>query len=242
VPAPTPFTREGLHGWSWDARADAWAEYVAQLRVFAEREGHAHVPQRHTENGTKRCTWVSVQRSYRGTLPPERRARRESTPGWTWDPYPEGWDENYAALERFVDPEGHARVPQKHVENGVKLGSWVAEQRANEGKLSKERRARLEALPGWSWSAVADALAGNLAALHAFVDREGHARVPVPRIPRATRSIARLDLGAPRRCLGPKTSLLCTTSSTGRARPGVPYDHIGKRNQTRHLDLHPAQG
>jgi hypothetical protein len=72
---------EALPGWSWDARADAWAVYVDRLRAFAEREGHARVPQRHTEHGTKLGTWVAVQRRYRATLPPERRAQLEAIPG-----------------------------------------------------------------------------------------------------------------------------------------------------------------
>jgi Helicase associated domain len=55
------------------------------------------------------------------------------------------------ALER----EGHSRVPFAHREDDQTLGRWVGHQRKmyHRGKLDPERRARLEALPGWTWEA-----------------------------------------------------------------------------------------
>jgi hypothetical protein len=43
-----------------------------------------------------------------------------------------------------------------HIEDGVKLGGWVAEQRAERRNLSPGRVAQLEALPGWSWTVSQD--------------------------------------------------------------------------------------
>jgi hypothetical protein len=57
-------------------------------------------------------------------------------------------------LQRFIDREGHARVPFAYRdEEGYPLGSWVNEQRTahHRGKLTSERVRRLEAQPGWKW-------------------------------------------------------------------------------------------
>jgi hypothetical protein len=56
-------------------------------------------------------------------------------------------------LEEFTSREGQARVPTRHIEGPFHLGAWVANQKHvyRLGKLSAERIARLEALPGWVW-------------------------------------------------------------------------------------------
>jgi hypothetical protein len=65
------------------------------------------------------------------------------------------WRETYGRLLRFVEREGHARVPSTHMEEGTRLGSWVIGQRqaGRAGSLARERTQLLEALPGWVWLA-----------------------------------------------------------------------------------------
>ena len=75
----------------------------------------------------------------------------EELPGWTWTVSEDVWDERYGLVKRFAAREGHSRVPQKHVEDGIALGKWVSVQRAKRDALPPERRAKLEALPGWTW-------------------------------------------------------------------------------------------
>ena len=83
-----------------------------------------------------------------------------------------------------MEREGHARVPQAHVESfqgaEVRLGTWVSSRRVdrNAGRLSAERIAVLEAVPGWIWDLLEADYQENLGALGQFVEREGHARVP----------------------------------------------------------------
>jgi hypothetical protein len=53
-------------------------------------------------------------------------------------------------LERFKHREGHCSVPEKHNENGQKLGLWVSNQRKRSDRLSVERMQRLDQL-GFIW-------------------------------------------------------------------------------------------
>jgi superfamily II DNA or RNA helicase len=173
---------EGVRGWVWDAKEAAWNDGFTRLLDFVEREGHARIPGGHREDGYRLGEWVGVQRSaYRKKkLDPKRRARLEAVPGWTWDTLEAAWEAAFARLQRFVQREGHARVPQATHEDGYHLGRFVAKQRRayRNGKLDTPRRARLEALPGWMWEAREDRWEQGFAHLKQFVKREGHARVP----------------------------------------------------------------
>jgi hypothetical protein len=143
---------ESIPGWFWGRKADhIWERKFSLLRQYADREGHAHPPYDHLEDGEKLGQWVVTQRSERTKISPERRARLEELRGWTWTVSEDVWDERYGLVKRFAAREGHSRVPQKHVEDGIALGKWVSVQRAKRDTLPPERRAKLEALPGWTW-------------------------------------------------------------------------------------------
>ena len=94
------------------------------------------------------------------------------------------YQRHLGALRQYAARKGHARVPQVHVEpfNGEKLnlGTWVNNRRAEygKGKLSAERVAELEAVPGWEWDPFEAAYQRNLGALRQYAAREGNARVP----------------------------------------------------------------
>ena len=172
---------ETLPGWTWHPYRDDWAAAVAALRAFVAREGHARVPPGHVENGIALATWVSNRRVDRkaGRLRAARVAELEALPGWTWETPASDWAAPIEALRSFVAREGHARVPDRHVEAGFQLGRWVMNRRLEyrAGRLDPARVAELEAIPRWSWGPVADDRNAAMVALRAFVAREGHARV-----------------------------------------------------------------
>jgi superfamily II DNA or RNA helicase len=146
---------EAQPGWDWERTDDSWEKALAHLVAFVERTGHSMVPKAHKEQGFGLGTWVSRQRT-RGPskLGPVRAGELEALPGWTWDKDESSWDLAYDHLVAFVGREGHARVPQSHIEDGFKLGQWVSVQRgkAKNKTLRADRTARLEALPGWTWA------------------------------------------------------------------------------------------
>lgn len=89
------------------------------------------------------------------------------------------WSRNYDLLLGFREREGHTRVPQAHVEEGVRLGRWLSRQRAalRGGSLSAEQTAKLRAA-GVERSRHDARWERAYAALLAFREREGDARVP----------------------------------------------------------------
>ncbi|POX55115.1 helicase [Streptomyces sp. Ru71] len=92
------------------------------------------------------------------------------------------WARGYAALRRYVEREGHARVPYDHREppGPYPLGQWVAEQRRahGAGQLAGKRAERLEQL-GMVWDAADAAFQENLAAARIY--HEQHFTLCAPR-------------------------------------------------------------
>ena len=142
------------------------------------------VPRGFVEDGFRLDSWVSVQRTQyaRKKLSPERIARLEGVHGWAWNSRDDRWEEGFDPLRRFVEREGHARVPVAFVDDDdYSLGTWAAHQRVlyKKGTLEPGLAQRLQALPEWTWGPRVDAWEEGFDRLRRFVDREGHARVPV---------------------------------------------------------------
>jgi hypothetical protein len=90
------------------------------------------------------------------------------------------WEEGLRLLASFAAREGHANVPWEQLEDGFPLGKWVGAKRAQHrrGSMTRQRAARLEAVPGWIWDAVEEQWENGYQSLLQFQQREGHLRVP----------------------------------------------------------------
>jgi metal-responsive CopG/Arc/MetJ family transcriptional regulator len=124
--------------YSWDEQLAALREYVAK---------HNKLPKfAHERLGT----WISTQRSYKDKLTADKQAALEAIPGWVWKMFEiknkHSWDEQHAALREYVAE--HNELPKRiH----MRLGLWIQTQRANKDKLTADKQAALEAIPGWVW-------------------------------------------------------------------------------------------
>jgi hypothetical protein len=136
-------------GFVWDAREDSFESMFTLLKQFVAREGPARVPTTHVEDGQKLGVWAKVLRRRRAEISRVRRAQLEAL-GFTWNLIDDAFENNFSLLEQFVAREGHARVPQLHIEGGRKLGAWVANLRNRRGGLSRERITRLKNV-GFVW-------------------------------------------------------------------------------------------
>jgi hypothetical protein len=142
----------------WDkSRVEHWAQGFAALAKFRAHEGHCCPPQRYIEDNFKLGQWLSVQR-YRKDFLPEEHKRFLDAIRFVWDPRRKVWEQNFAALLKFKQREGHCCVPTDHRENGLKLGWWVATQRRKKRKISKERQTRLNEV-GFVWRALTGSVA-----------------------------------------------------------------------------------
>ncbi|MEI6446894.1 MAG: Helicase associated domain protein [Actinomycetes bacterium] len=160
--------------------SDYFEEGYGRLLAFVEREGHSRVPGSHRDGGFNLGTWVATRRHRRFMLTEDQAARLEALPGWTWTPHESAWEKYFRLLTQFVEREGHARPKGHHIEDGLKLGSWVLRQRTNHsnGSLSLERMQRLENLPRWTWNTNEAAFEEGIEALRDFEATHGHVRVP----------------------------------------------------------------
>ncbi len=174
---------ERLPGWAWNAPAESWEDAFAELKCYVRSHGVARPAVKFKQNGLALGAWVDIQRmAYKAKrISADRIVRLEQLPGWTWTPLDSKWEQGFAALQTFVLREGHARVPKDHDEDGVPLGTWVGNQREfrARGSLADDRQARLERLTGWVWDAVAALWDDAFGLLLKYVEREGHAKVPL---------------------------------------------------------------
>jgi superfamily II DNA or RNA helicase len=125
------------------------------FRSFVSREGHASIPSEHLELGIKLHAWVTNRRQDRrkGRLSQSAIKSLSALPMWSWDPFYESWNAHLNCLQSFQLDKGHTNVPYLHVQNGLRLGAWVAKQQRlyASGQLSPERIKAISSTDGWRW-------------------------------------------------------------------------------------------
>jgi superfamily II DNA or RNA helicase len=160
---------------------ESWMFWFGLLQAYVNEHGHSQVTHEYkTEDGYRLGQWVNTQRTNKDKIAPDRRARLEALPDWSWDVFSDCWDEGFFYLKEFAEREGHCRVLQDYKTNndgGYRLGNWVGVQRTKKDKMDPDRRQRLETLPGWSWNARVDRWEEGFFYLKEFAEREGHCRV-----------------------------------------------------------------
>jgi superfamily II DNA or RNA helicase len=153
-----------------------WERMYGLLVAYHEREGTANVPKMHVEEGERLGLWLQKQRTRfkaRSWSEAERKTKTASALsdaevgrlealGVSWDVQAEQWERMYGLLAAYHEREGTANVPQRHVEEGERLGRWLHTQRTRFKARSwreAERKTKTKA------SALSDAEVSRLEAL-----------------------------------------------------------------------------
>ena len=148
---------ESVPGWVWNTKDERWEKGYTLLNRFVSRNGHAEVPDTHSESGFPLGHWVRHQRQMfrRQILSPDRQAKLQETAGWSWGVKDGHWQRVFRLLCDYEVREGDTNVPGSLIVEGVRFGHWVLLQRSlfKKGRLSPERARRLESLATWTWDA-----------------------------------------------------------------------------------------
>lgn len=172
---------EALPGWTWTPEEDHEARVLEELDAYVATHGSVPLPSLPKPSPALR-NWLTQQRARqrRGTLPAVVYARLATSPGWEWDP---GLADVRRTVELLRPLEGRFYrwwLPTDYEgPGGERLGAWVAEQRRRyrAGRLSAEKVALIESLPGWAWK-DGEAFAHHLELVRAFATVSGGAVLP----------------------------------------------------------------
>lgn len=133
-----------------EANDVVWLEMLDRYKSFVLKLGR--VPMYDSPEDQKLANWIGTQRSYfKDNDLSDKRIQMLIESGFSFDPKEDSFNIAYKQLLNFVGREGHARVKQSHKEQGFNLGSWVSRIRGIRSRLSPQKIALFEALPGWVW-------------------------------------------------------------------------------------------
>ena len=98
---------------------------------------------------------------------------------FVWDQFEFQFEKSLSLLASYEAEFGHCRVPKRTVYKGVKLGSWLQDQRTsfNKGDMPKDRADRLERI-GFVWDEVEYNWEHYFAELADFKEKYGDLSVP----------------------------------------------------------------
>ena len=167
-------------GMQWNT-VDSWTEYFAAAKKYAEQHpavnGLLDIPSEYvTEDGLKIGKWLCNQKErYKdGSLKAEQREQLEQI-GVQWiSQYDRSWMQYYECLKRYVKKTGVCPSANYITEDGMKLGSWITDQRKKygKGKLSKERIQWLEQI-GFVWKPSEEKWMRGFHALEVYLAQNG---------------------------------------------------------------------
>ena len=174
---------ESLTTWHWNPSEEDVESYIAAIKEYEQKFGTSRVTINYKVGDIQLGKWVSHKREdYKsGKLPSELGNLLERTfPDWSWNPFQDAWEENFQGLLKFIQINGHARVPNNEVLDNLKIGIWVAnlKSRYKAGKLSKEDAQRLEkSHPTWTWNLLDQQWEEFFSLLENFRKVHGHCNV-----------------------------------------------------------------
>ncbi len=157
---------------------DCWDQHFAALLKLLEEHGHTRVPFGKEYNGLPLGNWVASLRALKANLSVKRVERLEQL-GFVWNAREADRLEGLAALRKYVEEHGHAKIPtNQKTEDRFPLGRWCSTQKTNKSNLSLEFKEQLNQL-NFIWDIKEEKWKIGFDALKKYVEEHGHARVPI---------------------------------------------------------------
>ena len=159
-----------------------WAACYELAKKYREEHGNLVVPKTYvTEDGTRLGIWICGQRdAYAKGRLTEAQIKSLEELGMSWDRSESKWEQGYNACLKYVREHGDVNtITESYQFEGFRLGQWLRTQRTRygDGKLSKERTERLEAL-GLRWSLQEALWEGGFGHALQFARDNGSLKVP----------------------------------------------------------------
>jgi hypothetical protein len=120
----------------WSDRDARFDRNLDLLRGYKAQFGNCDVPIDYEIDGIKLGTWTSHIRKGGIKLTPEREKMLSDLGFSSLSKSERLFNTKLRLLRQYVAREGNSRVPQAHIEDGIKLGIWVSNLRQGNIKLS----------------------------------------------------------------------------------------------------------
>ena len=173
---------DGLRTLLVERSTNNWDFWYGLLEKYVKENSSSRVPRRFsTENGYRLGAWIGEQKKdfKAKTLFYDRVKKLELFEDWVWDNWDEQWDIAYKALVEYQKDHQHTLVPHRHqLDDGFKLGQWVAVQRRKKDELSPEKVARLNSIEGWVWGVLDERWERGFSELSVYAFNQGNCIVP----------------------------------------------------------------
>lgn len=168
-------------GFEWSPLGTRWDLGLRSVREFIEGNGHCVIPRKFVDqSGFDLGEWVARQRHLQtdGGLA-EEKVRELERLGFVFNSYDASFERGYKELLNYKELNGHIAIPAGFKQAEYGLGEFVVSQRkaAKKGKLSQERKSRLDDL-GFVWDRTEHLWEVAFADMIRFHEEHGHCRVP----------------------------------------------------------------
>jgi hypothetical protein len=124
--------------------------------------------------------WIHKQRTaYKVEQLSDERVDKLNSVRFIWDDLEYKWEQAYAGLVNYKKQYGHSNVTQDCLVDGVSLGLWVSNQRANykNNKLSEIQIEKLNSI-NFVWNSLDEMWNSCYICLVEYKKQNGHCRVP----------------------------------------------------------------
>jgi superfamily II DNA or RNA helicase len=167
-------------GFIWNQNEYSWELGFSNLIKFHAQHRHCNVLSTELTDGYKLGQWVVTQRAAKNEMNPLRLEKLNEL-DFCWDLKAANWASTYILLLKFFEREKHSSVPDNHIEDNIKLGSWVSRQRQVKSTLTESQLKKLDEI-NFNWDPLNEKWESSFQELVKFKERVGHCLVKAKQV------------------------------------------------------------